>query len=155
MYNLCPLRQKSFFSWAISHFTHDKFYPCKKTLQEHNIQKTHRLSVEDAESFVTQKERGHLSIQQQLQVQAKDTLAKNHLILKSILRAIVFCGKQNIALRSHNEQCTFDMQEFSASNPGNFKALLQLQIESGDKVLKDHVVQKMHSIALLQFKMSL
>ena len=110
------------------------FTRAKKTLQEHSAQKTHWLAAEDAVAFVGHMS-GHLTIGQQLQVQASETQAKNRVILKSILRAIIFCGRQNIALRGHDEHCSFDEMK---ENPGNFRALLKLQIESGDKVLKDH-----------------
>lgn len=40
---------------------------------------------------------GHLSIGQQLQSKASETLVNNRIILKSILRAIIFFGKENIA----------------------------------------------------------
>jgi hypothetical protein len=48
------------------------------------------------------------------------------------LKAIVFCGKQNISLRGHTEQ------EGSDSNPGNFRALVDFRIDAGDSTLADH-----------------
>ena len=114
------------------------FTRAKKTLQDHNTQKTHRVIMEDAVAFVGQMESGHLSIVQHLQSQALQTF-KNRLFLKSILKAIIFCGRQNIALQGHREISNLvDVHDEPGTNAGNFRALLQLQIESGDKVLKEH-----------------
>ena len=49
-----------------------------------------------------------------------------------ILKTIVFCGKQNIALRGRREEGS------TGQNPGNFQALLQFGIDSGDSVLANH-----------------
>lgn len=81
----------------------------------------------------------NLSIDQQLQSQATATFIKNRLTLKSILKAIIFCGRQNIALCGHRELSNLHKQNESGNNPGNFQALLQLQIECGDSILKEHV----------------
>ena len=94
--------------------------------------------MEDAAAFLRRMKRGHLSICQHLQSQATETFQKNRLILKSILKAIIFCGRQNIALRGHRETSDLCKMNECSVNPGNFKALLQLQIESGDSILWEH-----------------
>ena len=62
------------------------------------------MAMDDSMAFMGQMECGHLSIQQQLQNQASITIQKNRAILKSVLKAIIFCGKQNISLRGKNAQ---------------------------------------------------
>ena len=57
----------------------------------------------------------------------------NMKILKFIVRTIVFCGKQNIALRGHRDDNTS-----TATNQGNFRALLQLLAESNAE-LHEHL----------------
>ena len=94
--------------------------------------------MEDAVVFVGQMESGHLSIDQQLQFQASETHTKNRMILKSILKAIIFCGRQNIALQGHRELSDLIAEQEPSHNPGNFQAILKLQMESGDKILKEH-----------------
>lgn len=44
----------------------------------------------------------------------------------------MFCRRQNIPLRGHREGC-------STINPGNFKVLLKFRVDSGDKLLEDHL----------------
>ena len=50
---------------------------------------------------------------------ASSHVSKNRQILKAILKTIVFCSRQNIALRWHNESSK------SGHIPGNFRALLE------------------------------
>ena len=75
-----------------------------------------------------------LSIQQQLQNHASITIQKNSAILKSVLKAITFCGKQNISLRGSCEAISPVSSSQFAINPGSFQAFLQFLIESGDDV---------------------
>ena len=116
------------------------FTRAKQTLKEHNSQTYHRSAVEDTAVFMGQMESGHLTVQQQLQSHALQTLERNRKILTSILKCIVFCGKQNIPLRGHrNESASFtDGSLKTAGNPGNFQALLQFRMESGDADLLQH-----------------
>ena len=61
---------------------------------------------------------------------------KNFSIVKSIVKAIIFCGKQNVPLRGHRDDSTS-----TTVNKGNFLALLHLMAET-DTVLKDHLEQE-------------
>ena len=56
--------------------------------------------------------------------QASEQYQNNLRILSIIVRAILFCGRQNIALRGHRDDHTSD-----AINKGNFIALLNLLAE--------------------------
>ena len=88
-------------------------------------------------AFMGQMEYGHLSIQQQLQNQVSITIQKNRAILKSLLKAIIVCGKQNISLRGSCEAKSPVSSSQFATNPGSFQAL-QFRIELEYEVLKDH-----------------
>ena len=120
-------------------FTQPKtcFIQAKTTLQEHKLQITHKMAMDDSMASMGQKECGHLSIQQ-LKKQASITIQKNRAILKYVLKAIIFCGKQKIYHRGSCEAISPVSFSQFAINPGNFQALHQFRIESGDKVLKDH-----------------
>ena len=58
---------------------------------------------------------------------------KNFNILKSIVKCIIFCGKQNIPLRGHRDDYTSN-----SSNRGNFIGLLQL-LAQNDQILSEHL----------------
>ena len=61
------------------------FTRAKTTLQDHNLQLTHKMAMDDIMVFMGQMECGRLFIQQQLQNQASITIQKIRTILKSIL----------------------------------------------------------------------
>ena len=79
----------------------------------------HQLSVYDMAS------RGHAQL-----------VAQNCVKLKSILKSIIWCGKQNMALGGYRDEDTTIKD--SNANPGNVKALLQFRVESGNAVLREH-----------------
>ena len=108
------------------------FTRAKVTLQEHDKQVSHKMASEDTVAFISRMDRGGPSVGQLLQNEASASILKNRCKLKSILKSIVFCGKQVIALRGHREQ---DGEE---SNPGNFRALLNFRVDAGDTVLEEH-----------------
>ena len=56
--------------------------------------------------------------------------------LVSIVKCIVFCGRQNIQLRGHRDDDKW--LGIPEINPGNFQSLIDFSIESGDKILKEH-----------------
>ena len=105
------------------------------TLKEHNTQQSHLMAMEDSASFTGIMEGRQLSVQQQLQTHGSRQIQKNHEILQSILKVIIFCGKQNISLRGHRESMSSNA---SQGNPGNFISLLHLRMDAGDVVLKEH-----------------
>lgn len=67
---------------------------------------------------------------------ARQTLEQN----RKPLTCIIFRGKQNIALRGHRNESASptDGSLETAGNSGNFQALLQFRMESGDNDLKQH-----------------
>ena len=79
--------------------------------------------MEDSVEFTTCMEKRQLSVAQMLEERASSRVTKNRQILKAIL---VFCGRQNIALRGHNESSK------SGHNPGSFRALLEFCVVAGD-----------------------
>ena len=86
----------------------------------------------DAIEFINRVESGRLSVYQSLQEQASTLVQSNRLKLKSILKTIIFCGKQMISLRGHREKAGANV------NPGNFHALLDFRIDAGDTVFAEH-----------------
>ena len=108
------------------------FTRAKVTLQEHSKQSSHKMASMDAVDFMSRMEKGNLSVCQLMQSDASALVQSNRQKIKSILKAIVFCGKQMIPLRGHREQAGTN------TNPGNFKALIDFRVDAGDVVLADH-----------------
>ena len=57
-------------------------------------------------------------------------------MLSSIIKTIVLCGKQNIAIRGHRDDSQHLLDP--KNNPGNFQMLLEFRVDSGDEILSDH-----------------
>ena len=75
-----------------------------------------------------------LPINQGLNNILKATVQANREKLKPIVKTILLCGHQNIALRGRRDDSTRDDKE----NPGNFQVLLDFHIDSRDRVLEEH-----------------
>ena len=86
----------------------------------------------DVVDFTNRMEKGSLSVYQLMQGEASTLVKSNKAKLKSILKTIIFCGRQMIPLRGHREQPGVNI------NPGNFRALLDFRVDSGDTVLANH-----------------
>lgn len=76
-----------------------------------------------------------------LNTHAKE-VQRNRSALQSIIKTLVLCGQQGIALRNHCDDGDLfkDMNE----NEGNFQALLEAQIDAGDSSLANHFSRKHH-----------
>ena len=65
----------------------------------------------------------------------KERDAQNGKIIKSILKVVITLGKQTIPFRGHRD----DSKHYNGpGNPGNFQMMLDLCVESGDQILRNH-----------------
>jgi hypothetical protein len=76
------------------------------------------------------------TIPEKLDPQSQKQIAENRTFLASIIKCILFCGRQGIPLRGHRDD---GKEEITEKNQGNFKALLNFRINSGDDVLGSHM----------------
>ena len=58
-------------------------------------------------------------------------------ILLPIAKTVLFCGRQGLALRGHDESNSILTQ--TDNNDGNFRALLRFRIDAGHNVLESHL----------------
>ncbi|CAF2168304.1 unnamed protein product [Rotaria magnacalcarata] len=71
---------------------------------------------------------------------AQNEIKENRARLRPIIETIIFCGKQNIALRGHRDDGNkIEENGIFSANDGNFRALLQYRIQSRDEVLRQHL----------------
>ena len=61
---------------------------------------------------------------------------RNEKKLRSIAEIIIFCGKQNIVLRAHQNKNWIPGSTKPEVNPGNFLALLNFRDSSGDESVR-------------------
>lgn len=85
--------------------------------------------------FMSKMENKHQPVTMQINAALAARVAQNRKKLQSILKTVIFCGRQNIPLRGHRD----DSRHLSEDgNHGNFQALLEFRIDAGDKVLEEH-----------------
>jgi len=102
--------------------------------------KSYLLAVQKAKAFSNVMANKAVSIGQQVNTQVAKTIAENRLKLRSIAATVIFCGHQAIALRGHRDDWSMiDDDSAESSCSGNFHALLQICIDAGDFVLKEHI----------------
>ena len=114
------------------------FKRATEKLTSHFAKKFHIESVETAESFAAVMKKPELAIDRRLSSERSRRAARNTQKLISIAETVIFCGRQNIALRGHRDDTLATKQDATA-NHGNFLALLQFRVQAGDLILKEHL----------------
>ena len=94
----------------------------------------HNLAVIAMGNFLRNMRREAVPIDQQINNLLQGQISKNREILKSLFKTVIFCGKNNIALRGRRDD---DPQNASLS--GNFQVLLEFRVDSGDQTLQHHL----------------
>lgn len=105
----------------------------------HADREYHKDAVAACDAFVDMMTGGRESVVVQLKEGLRDTIQKNRQTLRSIVETIIFCGRNNIALRGHRDSGT-DVEVYGEqSNHGNFWALMNFRVSAGDTHLRDHL----------------
>ncbi len=108
-------------------------------LDEHFHDKQfHKAAMEAAMLSIKAPKKKSLSIDQQLSNLWRQHVAKNLLVLRSIMEAVMLCARQGLSLRGHRDDSTHG-ESAPLANHGNFLALLHFRIRAGDKLLKEHL----------------
>ena len=115
------------------------FKKATEKLDEHFHDKHfHKAAMEAAMLFIKVQKNKSLSIDQQLSNLRRQNVAKNRLVLRSIVEAVILCARQGLALRGHRDDSTH-VESAPLANHGNFLALFQFRIRAGDELLKEHL----------------
>lgn len=110
-----------------------QWHKIKEKLNEHTNSKYHMECAIDSANFVLKHEQPERTLPFIVNDEKRVRCKENRHILKMIAKTILFCGRQNIALRGDIENI-----KDSSKNPGNFLALLKVLSES-DALLKKHL----------------
>ena len=113
-----------------------RFKDAVETFRQHSKKSYHVHSVSDMLTFMRIMNNEQAPIDHQLVSAMAQQVQKNRELLKSIIKTVIFCGKQNVALRGHRDDAKHLQQP---GNHGNFHALLNFRIESGDEILQNHL----------------
>ena len=113
-----------------------KFTKASDHLKEHAQKRAHHIAIKDMETFRSVMEQKTLPVHHQLQSAVQLQIERNRAKLLSILKTVIFCGRQNISFRGHRDDSRYFNDD--SGNSGNFQALLDFRIEAGDEILKEH-----------------
>ena len=94
----------------------------------------HNFSVITMDNVLRNMTRESVPIDQQINNLLQQQIKRDREILKSLFTTIIFCGRNNIALRGPR-----DDNPQNASHSGNFQALLEFRIDSGYQTLQHHL----------------
>ena len=158
LFGKCPSSVRNFVSVLTTHPL-TNLQKASEKLREHFVgigsnsaRKYHLAAIEEAESFKAVMEKSRLPVNQMLSRVHLQRITENRQNIISIVDTIIFCGRQGIALRGHRDDSKH-LTQSSLANHGNFLALLRFRVDSGDKVLADHLSSShQHQTALYTSK---
>lgn len=125
----------------LKHF--DDLLGAKGALVVHEKNQYHNKAVEAGKNFLLSFHNPSIEIRNQISSQRAKQVQENRDRLAPIIKTIILCGQQNIALRGHRDSgplCFKDSDDTASPvNEGNFRALLKFRIDAGDVMLKQHL----------------
>ena len=106
------------------------FRKALELFHKHVVKGYHKDAVMKPDEFLQVITNQKPTINNQLSQVMKDRIASNCQKLSSIIKTIVMCGRQNIALRGHCDNAT-DIKKIplNTENHGNFRALLNFRVD--------------------------
>ena len=116
------------------------FVKALELFKQHNERDYHKQAVISLEEFMKVMSNKQPSIITQLNQQAMRQIKSNRSKIRGIIETIILGGRQNIPLRGHRDAAT-DLERDPCVSHGNFWALLEFRVASGDTVLKDHLAR--------------
>ena len=114
------------------------FQKALELLNKHADKIYHKRAVVAFEEFVKVMTNKQPSIRHRLDEQAQQQIDTNRKKLQSIVETIILCGRQNISLRGHRDS-SLDVEKYPCASHGNFWALLEFRVSSGDINLRHHL----------------
>ena len=96
----------------------------------------HKTAVLTMQSFQSVMENEITPINQMQDQLLQDTVTKNRQKLESIVKSVIFHGRQNFSFRGHRD----DTKYYDTADCGNFQAFLDFRVGSGDTVLEEHFI---------------
>lgn len=102
--------------------------------KKHNEANSHKTSFAKYQGFVTSKSVGAVTLQ--INSHVEENITKNREILKSIIRSILYCARQDIGLRGHYNVNTDLENTEQTNNQGNLKELVDLLCLENEKFEK-------------------
>ena len=112
------------------------FHNVKQILRKHQDYQYHKDACKCMVEFQMRMENKRLPVYQEAQSAVAKRVWQNREKLRSIIKTIVWLGKQNVPLRGHRDDSSW--LDIPDHNPGNLQALLNFRVEAGDEILREH-----------------
>ncbi|KAK9710818.1 hypothetical protein QE152_g25803 [Popillia japonica] len=110
--------------------------------EKHSKKIYHKEACIIAENFMRVTEGQQKDVHLLLQKRSNEEVQRNRKVLTTIIETIVFCGRQELALRGHRDSGKLSLTELNY-NDGNLRALLRYRIrdkdENGMKLREDYL----------------
>ncbi|XP_050528122.1 52 kDa repressor of the inhibitor of the protein kinase-like [Daktulosphaira vitifoliae] len=104
----------------------------------HSNAEYHKLSILRKDEFLKVMDCKKPDISIAIYSAHKNLVLENRAKLVPIIETIIFCGRQELALRGDNESGHI-FNSSADNNDGNFRSLLRFRVQSGDLNLKAHL----------------
>ena len=104
---------------------------------KHSKQGYHHLAMARMDEFIRRYSTPSQSVDVLLNSARKQRLLKNQCVIESLMKTIIFCGRQGLALRGHRDDHV-NWDECEEHNLGNFIEMLKFRAEN-DHVLAEHL----------------
>lgn len=102
----------------------------------HNNTEYHKNNVFFAENFISVFCNQQLDICQKIDSARANQIVENRKKLIPVIQTIILCGRQELALRGTSDSGPLTLNE-PVHNDGNFRALLRMRMNCGDKMMTD------------------
>ena len=122
-------------------FAMTKCNKANEILKEHSKKKYHNDALLQVENLIKMMRFPEKAISSIIESSRVAQVEYNRKVLRSIVSSVIFCGKQNIALRGHMESSTGN----NSKNQGDFLALLDFRAE-GDEIIAKHLSKPSPSV---------
>ena len=110
------------------------WHKLQEKAKKHEQMKYHQDAMIATESFLNSVENPEQNVNNRIDDEKRKNIIRNRHIVKCVSEAVLFCGRQCIALRGDNEV----LNEDSCGNTGNFLTALEM-IANHDDILKQHL----------------
>lgn len=104
---------------------------------DHAKRPYHRDAMVAMAEFIARYKNPSLAIDVAMNSRLSQTMEANIKVVESLLKVVILCGKQGLALRGHRDD-KVDWQTAETSNEGNFVELVRFRAEN-DEVLANHL----------------
>ncbi|XP_026819515.1 uncharacterized protein LOC113558219 [Rhopalosiphum maidis] len=107
----------------------------------HSQTQYHKLAIVKSESFIQVYKNPSYDIRNQVETSRKQQANENRERLVPIIKTLILHGQQNIPIRGHRDDGSLlNTNNSPVATEGNFRSLLRFRINSGDKVLENHLM---------------